>query len=440
MVKVVKVVGPLGDRHLTRLHSLLSQLVPQGAISGMPEGCGRADIPDMMIDGMLGGILPPGMLPGLTSDADRDPGETKVTLTPNGISIQSVRTLHKEIGPRLLGGQGMGIRQHLLEAQGFGNPHMVTGDDFPMHADPLESILSLLYAKAQESHMDKDIVEGVTEEAKEDLGDEVTEKVLAFIEDAKDGNITVRDGDKLINVTISHNDGGEKDALAVSEVSDKIASLEGNYLGLTEMEKKAALIAYDKHMLTNTHLQKVGLTHTDLIALKGTIDTMRAMLDDTGELEALSEAVQKRVTEEGDVTLNNSKEQKALHDALVKVLDEDPENGTVHEMVYNTKIPAVSEAIVHVSGHPVDLTKLHSMTKREATSKYTPSLANYVYDEDKHSITIDKLRSFMKLIASVSEKDPELAELFKARLIVPLFSDLEPDEGLLHEDSIVEED
>lgn len=411
----VIIMRPNDDKHMTGLHELMLGMLPGSHCQG-PRGMGIGDLPEQMMDSLFGGMMPPGMMPDLT-DSD-SPTRMKVSVTPNGVSIQKMRTVHK----RILGGENI------------------------RGAEPFEALLKYLYAQAQAPEMGDEriahrMIEDASADMKEEVGSEVLRKVDDFITDARDGKLKLNTPEgKTITVTISETPGDSKDLKRViAAVSDKIASFSGDLLELSPLEKTAARCAFNDGMLTRKDMRRASLVQTDLVKLLHALSQLAPTIDNgDNALGGLYDTVGSMIEKNNKVTVSDPERQELMKGLIAAVIGD---TDAAAKFVYNSNITQGEEEIIHIDGYPVDLSKLRSMTKEEATKKYTPSLANYIYDEELKKITPDKIKSFLAIIKKL-EANPEKADLvdmLKERLVEPLFSEIAPDEDALDNETLTDE-
>ena len=395
-------IGPMQDRYLTHLPRLLQHLMPQGQV----QGCEPHLIPDMILDHIFGDIAP--LIDG-GSDGDT---RSVVELLPNGISVKTVRRIHKVIPE--------------------GDAHLLDGRDFPVHGHPFHSILSLLYALAQQDKAEPEVIDSVVDEVSDDVGSVVVEKIKAFLDEVKKGAITIKSDDgRVIHIEVEpeHNEIDEDD---VKEAVEKVASLSSPMFVTDDHTRKAIEAAYNKRLLNVEEMRKVGMTQTNILALLTTVDQLRdAGLLNGKAVESLIEALH-TIAAHNMVTVSDAETQGKLLSILTHLLNGEEEERELdaHDLIFNTKRPVTQETIVHIEGYPIDVTKLKTMTRVEANKQFTPSLANYIFDEKKGKITLSKIEELLRMLEVIKADKPDMADYLVSRLIDPLFTYLAPDEDL----------
>lgn len=399
-----KPMRPKEDRDLGGLGDILSSFLPQGRIMS-PRGLGMGGMRDMLAHHIFGEIVPPGMMRGI----DQPNGATRVSITPQGISVKRIQRMHKEF---------MGER----------NTHNGCG---ALHENPMEALLELLYSKANEQDYEPKMLNYIEDEAKEALGDPTLKKLHDFIDEAETGKVTVRTHEgKTITVIVGNT---TKDKEVVKKKKEIITKASSGIFDLIvhddNIGKEAALSLVDDDMLSTNDIQKLGLVQTDLVGLIKSLRDMMGTFDEEKEnrLKELHNTVLSEY-EGGSVSCNDREDQSKIMSILTHLIGEGGEDGA-KELVFNTSLPVSEGTVIHIEGKPIDTNKLIPMTKDEAVKRYTPSLANYIYDEKAGRVTPEAIRAFLDKIKDIG-KDPakkDMVEMLQERLVTALFDELTPD-------------
>jgi hypothetical protein len=410
-------IDQLDDKNLLKLACMMADMSPQ-----------RGTDPMSMIKALMGSLPDHG---GMIINS-KPQVEEKVIDLPNGkMIIKNMRQARmgamRDSFPTMFE-DGVPSGDSMRSSMMMGGSPFGMGNKFPM-SNPLEAMLSLLYAHGQESELGRDNMGMIESKAEETLGSEITKKITSFINNVKEGHATFVDEGKKVTVSVeeigeaaSTHRGVEADVFKPEDgiESEQVENLvkTSRYLGNASMTKTAGL------------LKRAGMVQTSLLKIANIMSdlTSKGIVDVNEHVRSLDNLLKFSMFNNGRLTTNSKTLQGDIYVKLAAALEDITSGGNepnlIHDMVYNTNLPSNEEEIMHIEGYPIDIEKLKSLSYQEASKALTPQLTNMIFNEDHTVVDPDK---FAKLIKSLSgDKENGMFE----RLAVPMLENFAPDEDV----------
>jgi len=292
-------------------------------------------------------------------------------------------------------GLGLGMRNgrgNLPELRRFSS---YATDPIPEMRNPLEAIANLLYAFAQKEKYSRDVFdEDILPAAQSHVGSDVVEELKSLFE-----NPPVKE---IAGDTSMAENANRCMVLPLSALLDLHKYANGTFWSKRNTETEIA------------KLVKEGKVQTSIPKL---MDTLEYFEHKTASLNSVLIGMLKK----GYLTLADKTAQNILLGKLSEILKGIPEetDEAVHDYIYNTKISNDEPEIKIVKGVPIDIKKLESLSKEEASSALGKDVSVFLFDDSAGHMTLEKLEDLIKFL---DKPDKVIQEEIDDRILGPVLN------------------
>ena len=389
------VIDQLSDRNLSKLSNMLESFLPREIMASSIDPI-ESILPGLMREGSPAHMVIMSMAPKKDVKVFDLPGGGKMIMK----SMRSGHASFMENEPEV------GMRK-LLENKG----ECAFGDKFPV-SDPLQAMLSLIYAHGQKDELPPKAVEEIIEpRVAEVAGSKLVEDIKNFIESVGKGTKEFMDTEE-----------GKKVIVSIEDFNNAAEDIEKGE------NKEASWMALDNPFRVNEvkkHLKESKQVQTSLPKLAFILEAY----NNTGyEIPGFINSIKHSIVNDGYLTINDKYAQEKLLEKLSDILKDKgvEDNQMIEDLIYNTDIPSAEGEIIQVGGYPIDVEKLNNLTYDEAKKALTESIANIIFNEERTAVDIDKFKDFIEGLLANQESDSQREEV-EDRIVDPILTVFEKD-------------
>ena len=426
------------------MHCGLRDQISDPRLEALPEMLSSLMGPNIMQSNVnpLEDILP-GLIPQNSSTRVvimGRPPQAETYVSPDGRTI--VRKMRSS-NMAFMDGMGGPLMRHQMSP--------ALGDHFPMH-NPMQAILSMLYAKGQEHELGTDLEDVIEPKAREVAGDAVIDEMLNFIKSVKAGSeefilsdegkkvvVTVEDYSKAAQLnahglseetqeTIEHtspdatNPDSDEDQALLDALKDSKQAKRADFDILNAVRGKGSMFA----QLELEHLKRHNQVQTSLPKLAQILEPLAVEPD----IKQFIQLLKYSMRTDGYLTLAHKEAQDALLAKLSDIFknlegDSPVDESFLKELVFNTDVPSSEAEVIHLKGYPIDLEKLYGMSYTDAQKALTATIADMIFEEDHSKVSLSKFKDFVGTLLS-EDKDAIETEEVSDRIVTPILSAFAP--------------
>jgi hypothetical protein len=165
------------------------------------------------------------------------------------------------------------------------------------------------------------------------------------------------------------------------------------------------------------------------------MSSIKKLNDSTrGKLDDLLKIIVDKYKDSKDMTVSDREFQKQVLDSIKEVLDEgevfELSKKTPKDIVFNTKLPANRPGIIKVKDIILDRKKLANMSYKECKNSFSPQVADAIFSDDKSRIDVELITRLIERLKDLEMPEEERKEI-DDRMLNPIKHFFEPDEDVV---------